>query len=163
MRIRFVRTAGQLDRIYVRRSNGSEVSWSFPTYGSQLPHDLVHLIVESEFQIRDGFWGRVDSGIDPSRVNAEANRIGGKDKYAGFGEDLRGLYLAESLANLSWAVADFSDEERLERLRSESEKSGIALPESVTLDTLRRVHARHDDLRSQWVALGAKGTIQLTW
>ncbi len=94
LRIRFVRTAGQPDRIYVRRSNGSEVSWSFPTYGSQLPHDLVHLIVESEFQIRDGFWGRVDSGIDPSRVNAEANRIGGKDKYAGFGEDLRGLYLA---------------------------------------------------------------------
>jgi hypothetical protein len=96
-------------------------------------------------------------------VNAEANRIGGKDKYAGFGEDLRGLNLAESLANLSWAVADFSDEERLKRLRSESEKSGIPLPESVTLDTLRKVHARLDDLRTQWRALGSKGTIELTW
>jgi hypothetical protein len=163
MRIRFVRSAGKPDAIYVRRSNGSEVSWSFPTYGSQLPHDLVHLIVESEFRIRDGFWGRVDSGIDPSRVNAEANRIGGKNKYAGFGEDLRGLYLAESLANLSWAVPDFSNEARMERLRSESEKSGIPLPESVTLDTLRKVHARLDDLRTQWRALGAKGTIELTW
>ena len=159
LRIRFVRTVGQPDRIYVRRSNGSEVSWSFPTYGLQLPHDLVHLIVESEFQIRDGFWGRVDSGIDPSRVNAEANRIGGKEKYAGFGEDLRGLYLAESLANLSWGVPDYSDEERLERLRSES----LALPETVTLDTLRKVHARLDALRSQWRGLGAKGTVELTW
>ena len=120
------------------------MSWSFPTYGLQLPHNLVHLIVESEFQIRDGFWG-------------------GKDKYAGFGEDLRGLYLAEALANLSWAVADFSDEERLERLRSECEKSGMALPGTVTLDTLRKVHARLDALRSQWRGLGAKGTIELTW
>ncbi len=144
MTVRFVRTVGQPDRIYVRRSNGSEVSWSFPTYGLQLPHDLVHLIVESEFQIRDGFWG-------------------GKDNYAGFGEDLRGLYLAEALANLSWAVADFSDEERLERLRSECEKSGMALPGTVTLDTLRKVHARLDALRSQWRALGAKGTIELPW
>ena len=119
----------------------------------------MHWIVESEFQIRDGFWGRVDSGIDPSRVNAEANRIGGKDKYAGFGEDLRGLYLAEALANLSWGVPDYSDEERLERLRSES----LGLPGTVTLDTLRKVHARLDALRSQWRALGAKGTIELPW
>ena len=52
---------------------------------------------------------------------------------------------------------------RLERLRSESEKSGMALPGTVTLDTLRKVHARLDALRSQWRALGAKGTIELTW
>ncbi len=46
MQVSFVRTAGARDRIYVRRTSGSEVSWEFPSYGDELPHDLVHLVVE---------------------------------------------------------------------------------------------------------------------
>ena len=34
-----------------------------------LPHDLVHLIVESAFGLRSGFWGLVDSGLDPRRID----------------------------------------------------------------------------------------------
>src|SRR5262249_43475150 len=119
MRIRFVRTAGAPDRVYVRRSNGSETSWSFPPYGDAGPHRLVHVVVEAEFEIGDGFWGRVDRGVDPARINAEANRTGGKEKYAGFGDDLRGLYLAEAVANLSWGVAEWSDDERLRQVAAE--------------------------------------------
>src|SRR5881396_2099309 len=98
MRIRFVRTAGAPDHVYVRRTDGTETSWSFPTYGDAVPHDLVHAVVEEELGIGDGFWGRVDRGVDPARINADANRIGGADKYAGFGDDLRGLLLAETVA-----------------------------------------------------------------
>ena len=94
MRVRFVRTAGAPDRVYVRRSDGSETSWSFPTYGDAVPHDMVHIVVEEVFGLREGFWGRVDRGVDPARINADANGSGGPNKYAGFGHDLRGLYLA---------------------------------------------------------------------
>ena len=48
MKASFVRTEGAPDRIYVVRSDGSETSWSFPTYGDGLPHDLCHLVVEDE-------------------------------------------------------------------------------------------------------------------
>ena len=67
LRASFVRVAGQRDRIYVLRSDGSEVSWVFPTYGDMVPHDLVHVVVESAFGLKNGFWGRVDAGVDPAR------------------------------------------------------------------------------------------------
>src|SRR5258706_12059736 len=111
MRIRFVRTSGAPDRVYVRRSDGSETSWSFPTYGDAVPHDLVHLVVEDAFAIADGFWGRVDRGVDPARINADANRTGGTNKYAGLGDDLRGLYLAEPLPNFSLGIDQVTDED----------------------------------------------------
>src|SRR5262245_15116764 len=60
----FVRTVGERDRVYVTRSDGSQVSWAFPSYGGALPHDLVHLVVESAFGLSQGFWGRVDAGAD---------------------------------------------------------------------------------------------------
>ena len=156
MRIRFVRTVGAPDRVYVRRSDGSETSWSFPTYGDAIPHDMVHLVAEEEFEIADGFWGRVDRGVDPARINAEANRIGGKNKYAGFGDDLRGLYLAETLANLSWGIAEISDEERARRVMEESGKQ-------IDIARLQRVRERLAELAAQWRALVPKGTLELTF
>src|SRR5436190_1128700 len=81
----FVRTVGERDRIYVVRSDGSEVNWAFPAYGDALPHDLIHLVVEAAFGVGLGFWGRVDAGVDPGAIMAEANRRGGSDKFSGFG------------------------------------------------------------------------------
>jgi len=158
---RFVRTAGQPDRVYVRRSNGSEVSWSFPSFGADLPHDLVHLVVERAFGVKNGFWGRVDAGVDPARVNAMANRIGGRDKYAGFGDDLRELYLAETLANLSWPIVELSDEDRKNLALAEASKHQIELPSNVTIDSLRTVREELDLLRGRWRLLGQKGTLEL--
>src|SRR5262245_15511481 len=100
--VAFVRRQGERDRVHVKRPDTTERPWVFPTFGDMVPHDLVHLVVESAFGVRRGFWGRVDAGVDPGRVNAQANRAGGRDKYAGFGEDLRELYLAEGLAGAPW-------------------------------------------------------------
>jgi hypothetical protein len=85
LRASFVRTVGERDRIYVVRSDGSEVNWAFPNYGEALPHDLIHLVVEAAFGLRQGFWGRVDAGVDPGAIMADANRRGGSNKFSGFG------------------------------------------------------------------------------
>ena len=111
----------------------------------------------------DGFWGRVDRGVDPARINAEANRIGGKDKYAGFGDDLRGLYLAEALANCSWGIAEVTDEERLASVAGECAKAGIPLPPRVGAAGLQRVRERLAELTMQWRKLVPKGTMELTF
>ncbi|MBK7758355.1 MAG: hypothetical protein IPI35_18545 [Deltaproteobacteria bacterium] len=50
MELRLVRTPGQHDRAYVRLDDGQTRSWTFPSYGVMLPHDLVHLLVEG------GLW-----------------------------------------------------------------------------------------------------------
>jgi hypothetical protein len=97
----FVRTVGERDRVYVTRSNGSEVNWVFPTFGDVPPHDMIHLIVESAFGGTQGFWGKVNDGVDPGVVMAEANRIGGGNKFSGFGTDRSQLVLAELIVVLT--------------------------------------------------------------
>lgn len=153
MQVSFVRTAGARDRVYARRTSGSEVSWEFPTYGDELPHDLVHLVVEEAFGLRGGFWGRVDAGIDPTRINAEANRKGGKlaEKYAGFGPDLDALMQAEALAALPWVRDDLDPAELAAGLTSLG----------LTAASAGDVRARLLALRERWRGLGAKGTLQL--
>lgn len=161
MEISFVRVRGQRDRIYVRRTDGSEVSWVFPTYGDELPHDLVHLVVEAAFGVSGGFWGRVDAGVDPARINDEANRLSGPEKYRGFGDDRRDLLLAEGLAGASWPLADMSDAERREAIAEGCRKLGVALPPAVTVERLGEVRAALAGLRQAWRAIGAKGTLKL--
>ena len=163
MNIRFVRIAGQADRIYVRRSNGSELGWEFPTFGNEIPHDMVHLVVETMFGLRNGFWGRVDAGVDPKTVNEIANRRGGANKYAAFGDDLRDLYLAEALAGLSWALRELTPADRHALFLSLCEKQSIAPPEAVTAESLAKVEVRLNELRAQWRRLIPKGTLELTF
>jgi hypothetical protein len=151
-----VRTAGEPDRIYVVRSDGSEVSWSLPTYGDALPHDLVHLVVESAFGLARGFWGRVDAGADPRVINAEANRRGGARKYAAFGGDRSELDLAEALAACRWQEATALDE-----LRAHCAKLGVDPPSDLGPKRVREVGGALKHLTERWRSLRPKGALHL--
>jgi hypothetical protein len=161
LRARFVRCLGQRDRVYVVRSDASETSWVFPSYGDGLPHDLVHLVAESAFGLADGFWGHVDRGADPARINAEANRRGGRDKYASFGDDRRSLLLAETLANLAWMVDGVRDEDRRKMVDNACSALRLTLPVPVTAQSIAGVRKRLDELRSVWRKLKDKGALEL--
>ena len=83
--------------MYVTREDGTSTSWDFPSYGDGLPHDLCHLVVESELGLTDGFWGLVDQGVDVGLVNNQATLMRGSRplaEQAGF--DLSGLLEAET-------------------------------------------------------------------
>ena len=157
----FVRILGQPDRIYVHRSDDSEVSWTFPTYGDGLPHDLVHLVVESAFGVRRGFWGRVDSGVDPARVNAAANRRGGTDKFAPFGANLRELYLAEAMAVVRWGDVTLSDDGIVAIVRDSYCELELDVPVTLSRERVARVRETLDALRCRWCELLPKGTLRL--
>jgi hypothetical protein len=163
MKVAFVRTRGAPDRVHVHREDGSETGWSFPTYGDELPHDLVHLLVETVFEVKQGFWGRVARGVDPARMNAVANRQGGKDKYAGFGDEISELYLAEALANARWADAQATDEDRRDDVARECAKAGIEVPASVTLARIARARAELGGLRERWRSIVRKGALELSF
>ena len=156
----FVRIAGERDRIYVTRSDGSEVSWSFPSYGDGLPHDLVHWVVESCCGLRAGFWGRVDGGADPAAITVQANRVGGKDKYAAFGPDQAELYLAEALANAGWSQEGVTDDEIREAVVAECRR--LELPPRVLSATeTERIRATLHDLARRWRSLLPKGSLSV--
>lgn len=163
MQITFVRHPDAPDRIYVVRDDGSEVSWSFPSYGDGLPHDLVHLVLERRFGLRQGFWGRVAAGVDPSRINAMATRQGGKGKYAGFGEDLRELVLAEALAGAPWGMAELPDAEVLAMLMTNVDAAGMPSPLPLTPELVAEVREALAETRRQWQAQGPKGALRLSF
>jgi hypothetical protein len=162
LRARFVRTVGEPDRVYVTRSDGSEAAWSFPTYGDGLPHDLVHLVVESAFGLKAGFWGRVDEGADPRLINAEANRVGGPEKYAAFGADRRELLLAEALAGAFWTVGGVGDDELGQVIRTAWAGASASPPEDLDA-RIGRVRAALARLSARWRALVPRGSLDLTF
>jgi hypothetical protein len=163
MQITFVRHPDAPDRIYVTRDDGSETSWSFPSYGDGLPHDLVHLVLERRFGLRHGFWGRVNAGVDPSRINAVANRKGGKGKYAGFGEDLGELYLAEALAGAPWGMAELSDADVLAMILANVVASGVPAPAELVPATIAEIRRELVETRRQWHAQAPKGALRFSF
>ncbi len=161
LRAAFVRTAGRPDRIYVTRSDGSEVGWPFPTYGDGLPHDLVHLVVESAFGSKDGFWGRVDAGADPKVIGDQANRTGGRDKYAAYGEDRHELDLAEALVATVWAAVPLDPEQADAALRAECARIRVAPPPRLGPERIAAARLVLAGLARRWRALVPKGALDL--
>lgn len=151
----FVRVIGERDRVYVTRSNGSQVSWVFATYGDGLPHDLVHLVVESVFGLTQGFWGRVDGGADPGRISADANRRGGENKFAAFGDDRSELDLAEALAAAGW--------DSVESVREACARQNVAPPQDLSEELVEETAACLGALQRRWVTLVPKGAIDVSF
>jgi hypothetical protein len=158
LRAAFVRTVGERDRIYVTRSDGSRTSWPFPTYGDGLPHDLVHLVVESAFGLAGGFWGRVDAGADPKRITDQANRKGGPNKYAAYGPDQRELLVAEALAAARWSERGA---EVLEAASAAFGSAGLPPPADLTADRVERTAQVLAGLAGRWRALRPKGALDV--
>lgn len=140
LRASFLRRPAQSDLVSARRRDGSEVCWRLPTYGGGLPHDLVHLVVESAFGLSRGFWGLVDAGADPARVNAEAARFTGADRFRGFGEDRRELLIAEALAAVCWHDPAIDDAHLCDAAEESCAALGVEAP--PTLSPLRAAAAR---------------------
>lgn len=86
------------------------------------------------------------------RVNALANRTRGKEKYAGFGDELEELLRAEGLAALDWS-SDAALAESCERLSVSPPPPDVAL-------RVREILAR---LRERWRTARPKGAIDLVF
>ncbi|AKT41912.1 hypothetical protein [Chondromyces crocatus] len=161
LRASFVRIQGQRGRIYVHRSDGSEVSWVFPSAGAFLPHDLFHLVAEGAFGLRAGFWGRVDGGADPARINDEANRMSGPERYRGFGDDRRELLQAEALVGALWSGNERTPAERVEAIVVACAGFGVAPPASLGEARVVAALRGLQHLDPAWKMLLPKGTIVL--
>jgi len=112
--------------------------------------------------VRDGFWGRVNRGVAPGRVTEEANRAGGKDKFAGFGPDQRELVISEALAAAVGGYRpDLDDAAQHAQLAAAYASVGMPVPESLTVAALGETARRLRELQAQWKALVPKGTLEL--
>jgi hypothetical protein len=92
MLVRFQRIDDRSHRLTVVRTDRSSIERTLETH-SVLLHDLVHLAVEAEAGIDDGFWGLLASGVDFEELLAEASH-----------PTRAGIRLAESLVGPMQAV-----------------------------------------------------------
>ncbi|MEX2446540.1 MAG: hypothetical protein WD734_04300 [Dehalococcoidia bacterium] len=68
MRITFIRTGDRRYRVEVRRETPPDlVMEPAPGFDADLPHDLVHLLVEQHWGLREGIYGDLAAGATPAR------------------------------------------------------------------------------------------------
>lgn len=152
--VRFERDARGWDRTTVL---GRGVAWSMPSYKGALPHDAVHLIVESAFELRRGLWGRVAAGADPDAVNREvrAARVAGR-AARGFGADLDELLSAEALSAVHWYDPDLG-EARLRDVAARCLELGAPLPDGLSLARCEEVVRVARAVRARFRASEGRG------
>lgn len=63
------------DDVEIRRANGPSSRFSFPKKGP-IPHDAVHLFVETTLGLTHGFWGMVLEGMQPEAIQELAKAAG---------------------------------------------------------------------------------------
>lgn len=150
---------GRRDVAHVTRRDGTTLSWATPSYGGALPHDAVHLALESAFDLRLGLWGLVDRGADPAAINREVSeaRLLGR-RPAGFGRELDDLLTAEALAAVHWYDPGLGPA-RLRDIADRCAEFGAPPPGAHLLADLSPVVAKMRALRAEFRARGERGLV----
>ena len=86
----YVRTGKRRYAVHVHRENAADVVMDpAPGYDDHIPHDLVHLFVETYWGLRDGIFGQLAVGgdaqtfIDPVGSMRERRRMKAKNRLSG--------------------------------------------------------------------------------
>jgi hypothetical protein len=164
MQLTAVRGSEERDRVYVHRDDGTEVSWSWPSYGRSLAHDLVHWVVESEMSLDEGLWGLVADGVDPSRVNKAAERIATGVRLRDLSDrDLTQLIQAEHLAACLGRTTWAGREDAVAYVAEQCEEFGVPGVAGLDVEAVTRMEARVDDLNRRWQATAPDAGLVLAW
>lgn len=153
MEITFTRTGGRDDWISVYRDDGTPLRWPWPSADRQLPHDLVHFVVETDLRMSQGFWGRVAAGADFGTVSELADRLVAGDR----GEEGSTAAELAQVEGIVQAVLEpeeaASDEELVTRVTEWCQERQVPAPESLCALTLARIRSRLRTVEQQWRAL----------
>ena len=148
------------DQIAVVRSDATQLSWRFPTYGGTVPHDLIHLVVEAGFGLREAFWGLVDAGADPAHINAAAARLE-RDRFSGFGENRRELLMAEGLAAVHWFDTAIEDADLCDVIAERCASFEVEAPTTTNPERVAAVRAAITVVRARWRRCAPNGQLAL--
>ena len=139
----------------VERDDGVVFTMRGPGGGAELPHDLVHALVEAELGVRDGIWGCVADGVvwrSMRHVSGRRPPHAGERSERLKRERAEAISRAEGLAN------------QLARLASD----GPALPGGAGIAWLpaERLAAATEALRAaarRWAALAPGDSWTFEW
>lgn len=165
MRIRITK-GSEKDHIEVIRHDGSIETTTFPKKGL-LPHDVVHLVVESKLQFETGFWGRVADGANPEDVGAVAIAGGHRSSSRAQTprEDIVELIQAERIVECfeaeMWSEASDLDN-FIGVLGAACSQSHVRSPE-LSAQNLSDIRKELSTLLVRWQKLEKGGSLTLDW
>jgi hypothetical protein len=167
---------GERDRMWVTRSDGST---------DQVPinmvHDLPHLVVESYFGLRFGFWGLIDAGAFSREISASRARDAKRVKAGRHGV-LMGRAKQSPLADeaLDPLVAEHEEEliaakaltnafrgpgDVREQLSASAERNAIVREKIAALDDagIEQIKQALREAELQWRAVPPGGRFEARW
>ena len=97
------------------------------------------------------------------RINAEANRKGGANKYAKFGLDQTDLFLAELLAATRWTDETMTDDDLVNSIVAICKAQALSPPRNLCGSVVRDVRNSVVDLCLHWMQLIPKGALNFTF
>ncbi|MET3961519.1 hypothetical protein ABIE44_001453 [Marmoricola sp. OAE513] len=163
MRVRFERTGERRYAVAVLRDRHGDLRMDpAPGYSDLIPHDLVHLVVEEQFELRKGIFGQLAAGgnagtfvpTDELRTKAWARNVERRNRATG-GDMARSEELAAQVYP------------RWLRHRGHLPGSHDVLqhppPTDLTATDLDRAFERLDDLAAQWRGIEVGGAMTIDW
>lgn len=166
MQIEIIKGAGRDDTLRVTRADGSVAQAQVSKKGP-LPHDAVHVIVESELGFGAGFIGLIAAGRDPGEIANLAAAMGHSSARKAHTPDAAIIELiqAERLVECFEAEA-WGGPADLETLQSVADAAfadslvpRIVLPETA----IARIRARLDQLKVDWLPLAPGAKLAFIW
>ncbi|MFM5917392.1 MAG: hypothetical protein ACKOOL_07655 [Novosphingobium sp.] len=155
------------DWIGIERDDGSRADTRFPHKGP-VPHDAVHLFVESGFGLSRGFWGMIAEGHHPEEL-VEIAKLGGhaSAKRAEVpSDDIVQLLQAERLVEVFeadlWSGGSGDAAGVLDLGRTACDYSHVAMPGADTT-VVDKVRGAIRAFAAQWQGVPVGQKMCLAW
>jgi len=185
MEVQFHRTGERRYAVRIYRKDQSSLEMNpAPGFDPMMPHDLLHLVVESELNLRNGIFGQIAAGgnagtFHPIPSNDENHRQaarrrrqiakrGDKLLRAGRRESAQSEH-ATYICLREW-LARSTDPGRRKlafQMASQAKQNKNLQPEAgsdaLGKDILDRICAKLDDLSARWASLSIGGSISVEW
>ena len=186
MQVVFRRTRERGYSVAVRREKYPDVGMDpAPGYDPEMPHDLLHFVVEAELPIPDGIFGQLAAGgdagtfgrdLEPAASTREARRRRRRakrrgEKLARAGRDAAAW--SERAAHIcwyEWAIRSGSPAHRrsasrvADKMKQWRQRCSEEELDALSEEAIERVAHRLDELAShRWADLAVGETLELEW
>ena len=165
MRITMAKGSGE-DHIAVERGDGSRIE-TRAAHKGPVPHDAVHLFVESALGLAGGFWGLVAQGRHPeelvelAKAGGHASAARARVPDAGIVELLQAERLVECYEALLWSGGG-TREDVLAMAEVACATSFVPCP-ALSDEVHARITAALDSFAQGWIAAPKGHVVGLTW
>ena len=165
MQVQFRRSGERRYAVRVARSGLPALERdSAPGFDDQMPHDLVHFVVERELGLRQGIFGQLAAGGNaglflPTSTEARDRRGSARERRAL-------LKRSEKLALAGrddGAASEAAAAVALMAWRTHRRGGRFAAPAWIGTERLRRICEQMDVLSAQWMRLDVGDSMSVDW